>query len=224
MKSRRAPSSRETVGALSRSDALVAVAKSYLAGQCDESTTADRYQVVVHVDEKSLRGGVGRSDLPIETIKRLTCDGSLITVVDDARGSPLDVGRKQRTVSTPLRRALCARDRGCTFPGCHRTRFVDAHHIRHWANGGETDPDNPTLLCTYHHRLLHEGGFAVRRDCSGELLFKRADGRAIPRFGYQADDVLDEPRTVDDASAEAWLNAIVNGGNPPAEGREAAPV
>ena len=145
--------------------------------------------MVVHVDETSLRGNVGRSDFPSIPIKRLTCDGSLITVVEDERGNPLDVGRKQRTVSTPLKRALWSRDRGCTFPGCHRTRFVDGHHIVHWADGGDTSLDNTTLLCTYHHRLLHEGGFSVRRDGSGELYFQRADGRVIPRFGYQSDDV-----------------------------------
>ena len=199
-------------------DALVAVAKAYLAGEPSESTSsADHYQVVVHVDETALRGNAGRSDLPVETIRRLTCDGSLVAVVEDERGNPLDVGRKQRSVSTRLKRALLSRDRGCTFPGCHRTRFVDAHHIKHWANGGESSLDNTTLLCTQHHRLLHEGGFRIHRDQSGDVYFQRADGRAIPRFGYQSDDVLDEPRTVDDASAEAWLNAIVNGGNPPAE-------
>ena len=199
-------------------DALVAVAKSYLAAESAEGTAAaDHYQVVVHVDEKSLRGGAGRSDLPIETIKRLSCDGSLITVVEDERGTPLDVGRKQRTVSTPLRRALWARDRGCTFPGCHRTRFVDGHHIVHWADGGDTSLANTTLLCTHHHRLLHEGGFGIRQEGSGERYFVRADGRVIPRCGYRADDVLDEPITLDHASAEAWLSAIVHGRNPPAE-------
>jgi hypothetical protein len=92
-------------------------------------------------------------------------------------------------VSTPLKRAVWSRDRGCTFPGCHRTHFVDARHIRHWANGGETRVENLTLLCTYHHRLLHEGGFTVSRDSTGSICFRRADGRAIPRFGYQSDDV-----------------------------------
>ena len=199
-------------------DALVAIAKAYLAGGASESTSAaDHYQVVVHVDEAALCGNVGRSDLPVETVKRLTCDGSVITVVEDERGNPLDVGRKQRTVSTALKRALLSRDRGCSFPGCHRKRFVDAHHIRHWADGGDTSLDNTTLLCTQHHRLLHEGGFAIRRDHSGDICFQRADGRAIPRFGYQSDDVLDEPITMDHASAEAWLNAIVNGRDPRAE-------
>jgi hypothetical protein len=93
-----------------QADALVAVAKAYLAGGADgvgaSSATPDNYQVVVHVDEAALRGGpspdlalhggIPRSDLPIETIKRLTCDGSVVTVVEDDRGTPLDVGRKQR--------------------------------------------------------------------------------------------------------------------------------
>ena len=82
-----------------------------------------------------------------------------MTVFEDASGNPLDVGRKQRTVSTSLRRALYARDRCCTFPGCHRKRHLDGHHLEHWIHGGETSLENTTLLCTYHHRRLHEGGF-----------------------------------------------------------------
>ncbi len=177
-----------------QADALVAVARAYLDGGAagEGGSKADHYQVVVHVDEKSLRGGAGHADLPIETIRRLTCDGSLVAVVDDAKGKPLDVGRKQRTISTPLKRALYARDRGCTFPGCHRTRYVDGHHLKHWAKGGETVPDNLTLLCTYHHRLLHEGGFGAQRQVDGTLRFTRADGRTIPRCGYRTEDFVDD--------------------------------
>jgi hypothetical protein len=208
-----------------QADALVAVAKAYLEGSPSESSsTADHYQVVLHVDEQSLRGGVGRSDLPIDTIKRLTCDGSVLTVVEGADGTPLDVGRKKRTVSTALKRALWARDRGCTFPGCGNKRYVDAHHVRHWAEGGETSAENLTLLCSYHHRLLHEGGFRIATGADGGRYFKRPDGRAIPRGGYRLDDVLDDGVHVVDAcgdehtSAEGWLAAVVNGRNPPAEG------
>ena len=97
-------------------------------------SAADRYQVVVRIDEKSLRGGIGRADLPVDTVKRLTCDGSLVTVTKTETGAPLDVGRKQRTVPTPMKRALWARDRGCSFPGCDHKHYVDAHHIEHWAD------------------------------------------------------------------------------------------
>ena len=169
------------------------------------TATADHYQVFVHVDETALRGGPGRTDLPLETVRRLLCDGSAVAVVEDERGTPLSVGRKQRMTSASLKRALWARDRGCAFPGCHRMRYVDAHHIRHWADGGETSLDNLTLLCSHHHRLLHEGSFSAARGADGTLCFRRADGRVIPPFGYRTEDVLDDDvtdRVSVDAAAE----------------------
>jgi len=77
-------------------------------------------------------------------------------------------------------RALDARDQGCRFPGCGSRRWVDAHHIHHWASGGRTSLDNLVLLCRHHHRLVHEGGYSVRRTAAGELEFRRPDGRVIP--------------------------------------------
>ena len=178
-----------------QADALVAMAKAYLTGgdaREKSGPAADHYQVVLHSDRSALHGGIGRSDLPIETLRRLTCDGSVITLVEDENGTPLDVGRKRRTISTALRRALWARDSHCSFPGCHNRCYVDAHHIEHWADGGDTSLENLTLLCTQHHTLLHEGGFKLRRDAAGELYFQRPDGRAIPRFGYRLDDLRDD--------------------------------
>jgi hypothetical protein len=178
-----------------QADALVEIARTYLDARGSEvrsGSPADRYQVVVHVDEAALHGGIGRADAPLETIKRIACDSSVVVVTEDERGTPLDVSRKQRTVSTSLRRALWARDRHCTFPGCHRTRFVEAHHVHHWVDGGETSADNLVLLCSHHHRRLHEGGYRIRRDYQGQWYFQRADGRAIPRCGYRAADSMDD--------------------------------
>ena len=186
--------SKGTAWRAQQADALVAVVKSYLdGGQAPEGgATADHYQVVVHADAKSLTGGAGRADLPIDTVKRLLCDCSLVTVVEDENANPLDVGRKQRIVSTPLKRALHARDRGCTFPGCHRKRYVDGHHLKHWINGGETTPDNLTLLCTHHHKKLHEGGFSIVKEADDTLRFVTDDGRTIPRCGYRLEDFVDD--------------------------------
>jgi hypothetical protein len=177
-----------------QADALVAVMKSYLdGGQSSEGgSTADHYQVVVHADAESLAGRAGRADLPIATVQRLLCDCSLVTVLEDPSGKPLDVGRKQRTVSTPLRRALYARDRGCTFPGCHRKRYCEGHHLKHWINGGDTVPDNMTLLCTHHHGLLHRGAFGIVKQADDTLRFVTADGRTIPRNGYRLEDFVDD--------------------------------
>lgn len=71
-----------------------------------------------------------------------------------------------------------SRDRGCRFPGCTNKRFTDAHHIEHWANGGETSRDNLVLLCSVHHRLVHEEGFTIERTPKG-LLFRTPRGRLV---------------------------------------------
>ena len=93
----------------------------------------------------------------------------------------LNLSRKHRLVQPALRRALEARDRGCRFPGCSHERWLDAHHVVHWADGGETSLENTLLLCSSHHRLLHEGGFAIRADANGEWQFQNAKGmRQIP--------------------------------------------
>jgi len=208
-----------------QADALVVVAKSYLEGGSQEATsTADHYQVVVHVDETALRGGVGRADMPIETVKRLACDASLVVVTEDERGTPLSVGRKQRNVTTAIRRALWSRDRGCAFPGCHHTRFVHAHHVHHWIEGGETKVDNLVLLCSQHHRLLHEGGYRIGRDYQGDPYFARADGRVIPRCGYVESDYRDDDIAVDDPSMEGCYSATADRARPSAEVRESRGV
>jgi hypothetical protein len=95
-------------------------------------------------------------------------------------GKAMRIGRKTRSIPSALRRALNSRDRGCRFPGCGSRRFVDAHHIEHWAHGGPTDLDNLVQLCATHHRLLHEGGYRIRRLRGGALSFHRPDGRRIP--------------------------------------------
>ncbi len=108
-----------------------------------------------------------------QTSRRLTCDASMVPVVngEGGRSTPsLNLGRRTRTVSAPLRRTLEARDRGCRFPGCG-SRFTDAHHIRHWADGGETSLRNCILLCRHHHRLVHEGGWSVEPRGEGRVIF-----------------------------------------------------
>ncbi|MFO0748461.1 MAG: HNH endonuclease signature motif containing protein [Myxococcota bacterium] len=77
-----------------------------------------------------------------------------------------------------MRRALHVRDGHCRFPGCSNRRWLDAHHIEHWADGGATSRENLLLLCTAHHRLVHEGGFRVER-AAGDLVFLRPDGTAL---------------------------------------------
>lgn len=99
-------------------------------------------------------------------------------------GDPLALGRRTRTVSPGLRRALEIRDRGCRFPGCG-LRFTDAHHIIHWANGGFTVLDNLVLLCRRHHRWVHEGGVSVCLDARATVAFFTPDGKVYAEAAAQ---------------------------------------
>ena len=92
--------------------------------------------------------------------RRIACDCKVIPVVLGGDSEPLDVGRTIRTVPLGIRRALVARDRGCSFPGCGRpTRICDAHHARHWIDGGETSVQNCRPLCPMHHQQVHLQGW-----------------------------------------------------------------
>ncbi len=104
------------------------------------------------------------SRVSAETSSRLCCDAEVVPIERGADGSVLDVGRRQRTVGWRLRKALDARDGGCRFPGCGSRLRTHAHHITHWAHGGETAMDNLVLLCPFHHRAVHEGGWRVEMD------------------------------------------------------------
>jgi hypothetical protein len=156
-----------------RADALGLVAERALAAGFGENapvsgTKAERYQVLLHVDAETLKdeGGLGQSELEdgtrvsAATSRRMSCDASVVEIGHGGDGAVLNVGRKTRTIPPSLRRALEARDRGCRFPGCG-LRFTDAHHVRHWADGGETKLGNLLLLCSHHHRLVHEEGWKL---------------------------------------------------------------
>lgn len=93
-----------------------------------------------------------------DAVRRIACDASVVRVVLDPAGQPLDVGRRTRVVPSGIRTALTVRDRGCAYRGCDRgPQWTDAHHIRHWADGGSTSLDNLVLLRRHHHRAVHEG-------------------------------------------------------------------
>jgi hypothetical protein len=119
------------------------------------------------------------SGVPAGTSRRLACDATVVLMTHGENGRVLDVGRKRRTVPPAIRRALDHRDRGCRFPGCG-LRYTDAHHITHWADGGETKLENLVLLCRRHHRAVHEEGFLVEAAESGRVLFFHPDGSPIP--------------------------------------------
>ncbi len=98
-----------------------------------------------------------------ETARRLACDADIIPVILNSEGVPLDVGRKERLAGPELRKALIARDKGCTRPGCTRpVRHTRAHHIVSWVDGGTTCLENCVLLCDRHHREIHHTDWTIR--------------------------------------------------------------
>ena len=128
-----------------------------------------RPHVTVTTTLEALKGEVGvppadlEFGLPIstKTMERIACDCTISRVLL-ADSMVIDVGRATRVVSAPTRRALRVRDKGCRFPGCDRpVNWTSPHHIIFWARGGPSNPPNEVLLCHFHHRLVHEGGWQV---------------------------------------------------------------
>ena len=147
-------------------------------------TRAERYQVVVHTEAATLceRGETGRSELDgvrvcAETSRRMACDAARVAMCH-RDGEVVSVGRRQRTIPPHIRRALEERDRGCRYPGC-ASRFTEAHHVKHWADGGETSLANTLLLCRRHHRLVHEGKMRMALDRDGKAAFFTRKGQVI---------------------------------------------
>jgi len=184
-----------------RADALCEMAETYMNNSENSGSTADRYQVVVHVAANANPGGrqlAGEPSLEngphvtAVTSRRVACDCSRTVIKEDENGEPLSIGRRSRSIPSPMRRALKARDGGCRFPGCSNHKFVDGHHIIHWADGGETCLDNLVLLCRHHHHLVHEGGFDCKRSEDGEIWFEDRKKRRLDDFPTAQNATLEE--------------------------------
>lgn len=158
----------------------------------------DRHTLVLHLDAADLvddaAPGVvvddahGRTQVvERQLVRRLACEAGLVAVVRDGEHTPIDVGRRDRRLSAALRRALTSRDRSCRFPGCGSSRHLDAHHVVHWADGGETNLSNLVLLCGYHHRFVHDRGWTVTAAASGTFAFAPPRGAPVPRTGWDPD-------------------------------------
>ncbi|MGH2657188.1 MAG: DUF222 domain-containing protein [Actinomycetota bacterium] len=147
--------------------------------------------VVVHAEAEvlagqELEGGPWLSEteggqrLPTEAVRRLACDSRIEWVLESG-GRPVGIGRRGRAVPGQLLRVLRHRDGAvCRFPGCERKRWLNAHHLVHWADGGGTSLDNLVLLCHAHHRLIHEGGWRTCGHPARNLRFHDPGGRIVP--------------------------------------------
>ncbi|HEX9467769.1 MAG TPA: DUF222 domain-containing protein, partial [Acidimicrobiia bacterium] len=187
-----------TAPAMTSAETFAMIAESFLATGPAARTGGDRYQIQVNVDSDVLTDdadGVCEIDggprLAPETVRRLGCDASVVLMLRDDTGRPVNVSSRSRTIPSSLRRAVHARDGGCRFQGCGGRPFVNVHHIRHYTRGGETKRDNLVELCWFHHRLVHEGGWDVRFDSDGELLAIQPNGNVLPRCWRPPAEVVD---------------------------------
>jgi hypothetical protein len=180
-----------------RADALVSLASARIATDADP----DRATVIVHASLEALAGGGDRGTAAIptaavgtarvgtggaeieggpvihpETARRLACDARIQTVVENLAGEVIGLGRMSREPSAWMMRQLQHRDHGCVFPWCGSRRFLHAHHILWWERGGRTDLDNLALVCSFHHKLVHEHGWRIERGEDGTLRWFRPDG------------------------------------------------
>ncbi|HZD18971.1 MAG TPA: DUF222 domain-containing protein [Actinomycetota bacterium] len=152
------------------------------SGGAGGSDADDRYLVVVHASAEALASDdrSGRTEdgglLHAETLRRLACSSRIQLVLEDAGGNPAVVGRTSRDPSPAMMRQLRYRDVECRFPGCGSRRFTHAHHIEWWSRGGRTDLGNLVLLCSFHHKLVHEHGWSLVRDPDNAVRWYRPDG------------------------------------------------
>ncbi|MGH3369919.1 MAG: DUF222 domain-containing protein, partial [Nocardioidaceae bacterium] len=172
-----------------RADALGEICREWLDLAERPAIGGERPHVVVTMDLAALEDRAGgrasledAGSITPESARRLACDASLTRVITEARSEPLEVGRKTKVVPAALRRAVAVRDGGCRFPGCERPPgWCDAHHVQHWADGGETGLSNLVLLCRPHHRLIHRGFGVAMVD--GRPEFRRPDGTMLEHRG-----------------------------------------
>jgi hypothetical protein len=129
-----------------------------------------------------LAGGEGGAEIesgpviPVQTARRLACNGRIQMVVEDSSGQVIQLGRISREPPAWMVRQLRYRDAECQFPGCGSRRFTHAHHVEWWERGGRTDLDNLVLVCSFHHRLVHEYGWNLERDQEGTVRWFLPDG------------------------------------------------
>ncbi len=221
-----------TTARFDRADGLVAMGQAVVRGERPERSPVE---VIMTVPREALALDAAPSENPADQLgcltdgghvspegaRRLCCDAGVVEVVTDEAGQPLSVGRKTRTIPAPIKRALLLRDQGCRFPGCTDRRFLDGHHIQHWADGGETSLDNLVTACSRHHRFVHEHGYRVElRD--GLPVFFNPHGVEVhatpprPSLGLLSWDYLRELNRDQDITAQTgqceWDGLPVNYG------------
>jgi len=162
-------------------EALVAIfeSKASASGLVADVTVIIDFKTLVEGHQHPLSiidAGLGRFGLPVETVRRWACIGSVTPVVVGADGVRLYLGRETRLANRAQRRALRVMYRTCALcdvPFEH----TQIHHITYYGlQQGLTDIDNLAPLCSRHHHLVHEGGWKLHLAADRTLTVTRPDG------------------------------------------------
>ena len=150
-----------------RADALTELARQTLnrGDLPDTGSVKPHISITISAEDLATNRGAGtlqdHPDLSFttRTVRKWLCDAAVTRILLSPTGQPLDVGRETRTIPPALRKAVIHRDQHCQFPGCDAPpTWCDTHHLKHWADGGETKLDNLLLLCRQHHTHIHHIG------------------------------------------------------------------
>ena len=138
-----------------------------------------RPAVRVLVTERDLREREGMAwiegqddAVSLETADRHVCGTGILPILFDTDGHVVNIGRSQRLHTPRQRAAIGARDGGCIIDGCDKPpSWTEVHHPEEWLrDDGETSVGNGVLLCRFHHRWVHNGGWKVIRRGTDYLL------------------------------------------------------
>ena len=157
------------------------------------SRTATSAVLVVETAGTSVATRTGALRFDEADRHQLLCEASVAALVVDSTGEPLFLGRSQRRVSAPQRRAIAVRDGGCVFPGCDAAlEHCDVHHVVAFSEGGATDVDQMAMLCRFHHGISHRPDWMMTHTTGqaarfrwvtphGEILHSQRHFGAIPK-------------------------------------------
>ncbi len=201
-------------GTFSRVDALLEMAEQVVRGTSPERSPTEivvtvPVEALVATTEDELAAATTSDGavLSAQTVRRLACDAGIVVMAEDANGTCVSVGRKTRTVSGALWRAVLKRDRTCRFPGCHNRIYLHGHHATEWAQGGETSLANVLAICGYHHRFLHEYGYRVEMNAQQQPTFFDNHGRVVPDVAPRFEGEMVGLEAIEHANAALALTA-----------------
>jgi hypothetical protein len=157
--------------------------ETFCEGMATEDIQTDGASALIHLAESYLNG------TRVEGASSSLGEKYQVFLYINANAANLDWKVNQEhclksIVSRALSHALRIRDAGCRYPGCTQNHYTDSHHIKHWAQGGETSMENLVTLCRFHHGLLHKGEYRLARDESGDLVITNNRNEIITQSFY----------------------------------------